>query len=91
MRPDLHINQKNTQTSVEDLLKKGFKPREDFRQRYFVTKKYLLIKEYFCLIHNKFSAGARLHIQSTKKWFGVWRLEVRPVVFDDREGDRWTP
>ena len=29
MRPDLHINQKNTQTSLEDFLQKGLKPCVD--------------------------------------------------------------
>lgn len=83
------------QTSVEDLLQKkkekkkgGFK---DFGQRYFITKKYLLMEVLFCLIHRKSSSGVRLHTQNTKKWTGVRRLEVWPVVSDEGEDERWTP
>lgn len=67
MRPDLHINQENTQTSVDLLLKKGFETlddkEEDFTQKYFIKKWYFSIKEYFC----EFSLGRRLHTRKTKK------------------------
>lgn len=54
MRPDLHINQENTQTSVDLLFKKkGFETLddkdEDFTQKYFIKKWYFSIKEYFCV------------------------------------------
>lgn len=53
MRPDLHINQENTQTSVDLHLKKGFETlddkEEDFTQKYFIKKWYFSIKEYFCV------------------------------------------
>lgn len=45
----------------------------------------------FCLIHRKSSSGVRLHTQNTKKWTGVRRLEVWPVVSDEGEDERWTP
>lgn len=53
MRPDLHINQENTQTSVDLHFKKGFETlddkEEDFTKNHFIKKWYFSIKEYFCV------------------------------------------
>lgn len=67
MRPDLHINQKNPQTSVEDLLNTAFNKGEDLQTKVLHQKEVSFNKRVFLSVINyRFSSGARLHTQSTK-------------------------
>lgn len=79
MRPDLHINQENTQTSVDLLLKKrlwdswwqrrGFHTKVLYQKVVFVNQGVFLCE---------FSSGRRLHTRKTKKWVSVRKLALWP-------------